>query len=997
MTFNPDHLSQLERRALERRRLDPDATEAFRRLITPRHSHLSPVFLDPRLLPVELLLAPEHWEPKTSGLEISQLEVPSHELLTSGALEQVLRGQRRLVPDLPPIDLRAYASELRKSEKMVCRQQRLSAFEHLVGRGRYLFRRGEPLGKGIDRYQSSPASACGNSDVLTPAATEQLPQVLVVLMEPGATCPEVPWDTVLPIQLDALDTLKARLPSFPEALVSFIHHSDHLTEGASGRIAETAACDPEAALITSDECEQWSASNKGNRQNRVALTPLRLLCRGAIGGVVTVRLSVLRQLIIPVQRLCSHNLFLDLALQLAAREARFGHCPYPLLARSIQLNPSVLDVAAPMERWCFSADQETEMLAIVQQRGRALLHDGGALLPVEGLPGCFQLQYRPPVPVLVSVLIPFRDGLALTRACVDSFRRCAGSVPYELILIDNGSQDADTLDWLAEQRCMVDVQVLRLDFPFNYARLHNLARPYCRGTHLLLLNNDIECRSDAVLERLLDPLAFRGTHAVGSRLLYPDGSIQHQGIRLVSGERRSVQEPGKYLRSPEVINCLTPLRVQEPFSAATAACLLIPCDLFDAVGGFDEEFAVVFNDVDLCLRLLKKGGTIAVTPYPWIIHHESISRGKDLEGAAYARHQRESGLLHQKHADLFEAGDPLTSRLLHPHGSQYQPRDPDPLPSGLVQERVCFEWRRRGFRPQTGRPLLLFAHFATAPTLRPDLWALLREYQRHADIVFISACPDLHHNPLQLIRLKRRCAMVITRHNEGYDFGSWMTGWRRCANDVAAASELILTNDSFWGPITPLDDLFSRIRRSSADVIGLTDDLMYEPHLQSAFLVYRRKAFTHPCFQTFWQTLGIWDEKRDLIKYCEVGLTAMLKRVGLKLESLYTNQAYGNVLHFFWKSLITEQSFPFLKVSLLRDNPTGQPIDDWEQVVGARNPRLARQIARALREAHVPKTDAPAPARERVVRCREYPQRRSAVDPANRPVRSPGPASNSPR
>ena len=90
--------------------------------------------------------------------------------------------------------------------------------------------------------------------------------------------------------------------------------------------------------------------------------------------------------------------------------------------------------------------------------------------------------------------------------------------------------------------------------------------------------------------------------------------------------------------------------------------------------------------------------------------------------------------------------------------------------------------------------------------------------------------------------------------------------------------------------------------------------------------------------------LKIWSRKRDLVKQCEVGLPVALRNAGFCLESLYTKDANGNILHTAWRELIEAQDFPFLKVSLLRDNPTRQPIDDWEQVVGARNPALAQQI-----------------------------------------------------
>ena len=103
------------------------------------------------------------------------------------------------------------------------------------------------------------------------------------------------------------------------------------------------------------------------------------------------------------------------------------------------------------------------------------------------------------------------------------------------------------------------------------------------------------------------------------------------------------------------------------------------------------------------------------------------------------------------------------------------------------------------------------------------------------------------------------------------------------------------------------------------------------------------QAFGH-----FWKTLKNWPCKRDLVKQCEVGLPVQLRAAGLKLESLYTHNANGNVLHYDWQHLIEQRGFPFLKVSLLRDNPTRQPVDTWPEVIGQRNPQLAASIQRQL-------------------------------------------------
>ena len=929
-----------------------------------QHHNIPSELQDPRFLPDQLLHSPETWHPTQAGIDAAALRhahpdlKDEQHLLNSGRLAEIALGRASLYSDLPPIHLAAYLDGLRPAARRELQQKKLSALEHLAGPGWKRFQAGRPLGKDLDRYQPLPALESPPTGSGKPAAG-----VLVVLGGPserGVHPAETQhgWPLVLEGKLDALDGIWAQMRELKHnPWISFCHSSDRIDPSAADRLAAFGSLNPEVALLTSDETLQWSSEPQqppGNPQYRAALTPWRLLSRGAIGGLVSIRLQPLLTLELPSHRCCLHNLLLDLSLQLIDQQASIQHLHEVLISRCQQHNPSIPDVACPRDRLAFSQDQSDELLALVRDRGQSLLAPGGSIHPHPTWLGCLRMQWIPPRQPLVSILIPFRDKVKLTQTCVESIRQCAGSIPYELVLIDNGSTEAATVHWLEQQRMNEDVTVLRFDCPFNYARLHNLARPHCRGSHFLLLNNDIEIQSPELLRELLHPFGLRSTVAVGARLLYPDGSLQHQGVVLIKGERRTVLEPGKHLKCQAVIDSLTPLGVQEECIAATAACLMLRADDFDAIGGFDEDFAVVFNDVDLCLRLRQSRGpsegAVVVTPHVRIIHHESISRGKDQYGEALARHQRESGHLREKHAALFAAGDPLRSPMLHPHSTRFQPRAEEMVSGGPVRERLIRQWSQTRWSTDVERPLILFAHYDPGGRLRPDLMSLLESYQRYGDVVFISASPRLRWRWRTLRRLQTICQAVLIRRNEGYDFGSWMSGLRWLQRQQQIGRELILTNDSFYGPVGDLDDLFQRIKRSDADVIGLTDDLMYAPHLQSAFLVFRSAVVQSPVFQQFWDTLQIWPRKRDLVKHCEVGLPVALQKAGFKLSSLYTNNANGNILHTAWRDLIERKQFPFIKVSLLRDNPTRQTIDGWEQVIASRNPDLAKQIVQQLNE-----------------------------------------------
>ncbi len=949
---NPQPLIQ----QLQRHRRLPFSAAEWQELLAPINPRLPAACLHPALLPAQLLADAEQWQPASSGIDAVALmaahpELPSLDVLAaSPLLLQILAGEEPLYPNLPPVALPAYAAQLRVEERRRCRQQQLSALSHLASWGWLQFRRGLSASKVLDRFLPAPSNPA--PPLLQPEPQRALPQLLVVL---GADQPTAlhqaargGWTQVLALQPSQLAPLAAALASLPEeSLVSFCHASDQLDPHACLRIAAAAAAQPQALLLSSDELIQWApaaAAPAANRQCRVAPTPLRLLTRGALGGLVSLRAAALQTLRLPERCSCLHALLLNLALQLAQRPSPFGHCPQALLARDMEANPSIPDVATPRDRLAFRESQVAEILQVASEQAGGLLAPGGRLEAHPTLRGCHRLAFKPPVDLLISILIPFRDGLELTQACVASIRCHAGPVPYELLLINNGSVEPATLHWLAEQAELPDVRVVRLDIPFNYARLNNLARPHCRGSHLLLLNNDVEFAGPNVLARLLDPFAYAHTAAVGARLYYPDGSIQHQGVILTSGERGSLREPGKHLATSSVLQTLTPLLVQEEFSAASAACLLVAASDFDAIGGLNEEFEVTFNDVDLCLRLRRAGGSVVVTPEPHLIHHESISRGKDLSGTRLARHAKEQGLLRQHHPDHYAHGDPLSSNLLLPSTTQYELRGPAVQPLGRVREQLLYSWRRPRFHARPERPLLVFAQFDANGQLRPDLLPQLQAYRAHADLVFVGATPALLQQPRVLRQLRRICAVVLIRRNEGYDFGSWMSGISFCAAELPHCRELILTNDSFYGPVRPLAPLFQRLQRCEADVVGLTDNLLYQPHLQSAFMAYRQPVLASEPFTHFWQHLQIWPSKRELVKHCEVELPVRLRKAGFSLASLYSHNANDNILHFHWKQLIEEQGFPLLKVSLLRDNPTDQAIDDWPQVVSQHNPDLACQI-----------------------------------------------------
>ncbi|MCS7003176.1 MAG: glycosyltransferase family 2 protein [Dehalococcoidia bacterium] len=228
------------------------------------------------------------------------------------------------------------------------------------------------------------------------------------------------------------------------------------------------------------------------------------------------------------------------------------------------------------------------------------------------------LPFEVPPTAKVSILIPFKDQLALLRNCLRSLRR--GSYRrLEIVLLDNGSTAPEMARYLRRVQQRRGFRVVRCPGPFNFAHICNRGAAAARGDYLLFLNNDVEVQSPDWLERMLAVAADPRIGVVGAALLYPDGTVQHAGIEPNDdGEWEHVDRgvPVELLKGD--------IRA---VSAVTGACLLMRRDRFLELGGFDERFPVAYNDVDLCCRARRRGWLVALVPQARLVHFESLSRG----------------------------------------------------------------------------------------------------------------------------------------------------------------------------------------------------------------------------------------------------------------------------------------------------------------------------------------------------------------------------------
>lgn len=255
-------------------------------------------------------------------------------------------------------------------------------------------------------------------------------------------------------------------------------------------------------------------------------------------------------------------------------------------------------------------------------------------------------QVLPPEPDTwpsVSIIIPARDRPDLMQSCLSGLARLRYPGPVEIIVVDNGSSDAAMLALLAAAQENRTIRVLRDDGPFNFSRLNNIAAASSSHEYLCLLNNDVEpCDGDwlnAMMRHCIQP----AVGAVGARLLYPNGRIQHAGVALGVGNAAGHVQRGVEPASRDHCSWHS---VSRQVSAVTAACLLVARHHYEAVGGLDADgFAVAFNDVDFCLKLQARGLANIWCAEATLFHAESCSRPHDMRRDQRERFERELRLL----------------------------------------------------------------------------------------------------------------------------------------------------------------------------------------------------------------------------------------------------------------------------------------------------------------------------------------------------------------
>jgi GT2 family glycosyltransferase len=438
----------------------------------------------------------------------------------------------------------------------------------------------------------------------------QSPHVRVILDEYAALDPRVRVKHLL-INVGTAEASNHALQMAQGEFVGLLDHDDELSPNALFEVAKLIDETRDLDLVYSDEDKIEPGGGRREPFFKPDWSPDLLLSMNYITHFVVLRRSLLTE-IGGFRRDYEGSQDYDLLLRFTERTDRIAHIP---------------KILYHWRKTAGSAALSAHTKPYAHEAGRRALEDAlrrrGTEATVDWLDrGLYRVRYKLQRTPLVSIIIPTRDAGQLVQQCLHSIEHKTSYKRYEVIILDNESSDPATLRYL--EAIAGKHRVHRFPGAFNFSAINNLGASQANGEYLLFLNNDVQVIRPDWLTAMLEQAQRPEVGAVGARLLYPDGRIQHAGLVVgpVTPTRHAFRfqrpdEPGYHSLADVIRNC----------SAVTGACLMVRRRVFEDIGGFDPRFKIAYNDVDLCLRLRSQGHLIVYTPFALLYHHESATRG----------------------------------------------------------------------------------------------------------------------------------------------------------------------------------------------------------------------------------------------------------------------------------------------------------------------------------------------------------------------------------
>lgn len=425
--------------------------------------------------------------------------------------------------------------------------------------------------------------------------------------------------------------------------VALLDHDDELRPHALACVAFELDRFPGANLIYSDEDKIGETDFRYGPYFKPDWNPDLLLAQNFICHLGVYRTALVRELG-GFRTGCEGSQDWDLALRVSERTPpeQIRHIPRVLYhwravpgSTAMQISEKNYSVAAAKK-------------AIADHFSRMGLQAG--LTPTEG--HYWRVHYPRPDPApRVTLAIPTRNRVNFLRPCLDSILQKTTYSNYEILVVDNDSDEPETVAYLDELRRQARCRVVSFPGAFNFSAINNFAIRQTDSPLIGLLNNDLEVINADWLDEMASQALRPEIGCVGAKLYYPDGRIQHAGVILGLGREAAGHAWHGY--PGETRGQGYRALLQQNLSAVTAACLVIRREVYLQVGGFDEEnFRVALNDVDFCLKVRAAGYRNLYTPFAELYHYESASRGYEDTPEKRERFLREAERLRQKWGDL---------------------------------------------------------------------------------------------------------------------------------------------------------------------------------------------------------------------------------------------------------------------------------------------------------------------------------------------------------
>jgi len=434
--------------------------------------------------------------------------------------------------------------------------------------------------------------------------------------------------------------------------ITLLDHDDELAPHALAYVAEAIIKQPSSRFLYSDEDKIDEDGNRSSPYFKCGWNPDLLRSQNYIAHLMVIDTELVRSLG-GFRTAYDGSQDHDLALRCTARlqPSEIVHIPR-ILYHWRQL-PSSTALAPDAKSYTTQAGLRAlsdffaglGQPAVTVSRGQ--------------LPNTYHVRYPLPDPApMVSLIVPTRDQLALLNTCVRSILSKTLYPHFELIIVDNQSEERETREWLARIESEDDrVRVLSYDDEFNFSAINNFAVELAAGEIIGLVNNDIEVISPDWLNEMVGHACRPEIGCVGAKLYYDDDRIQHAGVIL--GVGGVAGHAHKYF--PRFAHgYFSRAKLTQNLSAVTGACLIVRKSVYQEVGGLDITLKVAFNDVDFCVRVRNAGYRNLWTPHAELYHHESKSRGQEDTPEKRERFRSEVELMRERWGEMLDT-DPYYS------------------------------------------------------------------------------------------------------------------------------------------------------------------------------------------------------------------------------------------------------------------------------------------------------------------------------------------------